>query len=170
MGLEGPKWTQVETKQTIISIIDLLDQRVFGKYHQQPYILHKLKMRKDLHENLSPSDVVCYTDYSKELEVLDQEQCKSSAFGASNVTIHLIGQIMELKVLAPSPPTLLDFDQHNQLLTFSKPDLDGGSNIQYYEVHIMAEDDESWFLLRTISFKMLSQNPDIPSSVFGRLL
>ena len=174
-GTKGSKMEQVESQQTIVSVVDLLDKRLFGKYHKQPYILHRLKMllgnkmRKDVHQNILSTDVVCYTDYSKELEVLDQEQCKSSAFGSSNVTIQLIGQIMELKVVAPSPPTLVAFDCTKQQLTFSKPAQDGGSNIQSYEVHLKSENDDQWYLFKTVNAKMLSQEPDIPDSIFGRL-
>ena len=124
---KGSKMEQVDSIQTIYSIVDLLDQRVFGNYHQLPFIMHKLKMllgskmRKDIHQNLTSTDVVCYTDYSKEFEALDNEQCKSSAFGASNVTIQLIGQIFELKVLPSSPPTMLAFNFADQVLTSPNP-------------------------------------------------
>ena len=165
-GSKGTKMEQVDSILPILSIVDLLDQRVFGKYHQQPFIMHKLKMllgskmRKDIHQNLTSTDAVCYTDYSKEFEALDNEQCKSSAFGASNVTIQLIGQIFELKVLPPSPPTLLAFNFVDQVLTFSKPDEDGGSNIQCYEIHLETEaESDSWFFLRSVGVKKLSQEP-----------
>ena len=42
----------------------------------QPYVRHKLKMllaskmRQEIHENLSVHDVVAYSDYSKELEII----------------------------------------------------------------------------------------------------
>ena len=43
-GSKGTKMEQVDSILPILSIVDLLDQRVFGKYHQQPFITHKLKM------------------------------------------------------------------------------------------------------------------------------
>ena len=127
-------------------------------------------MRKDVHQNLLSTETNCWTDFSKEIEVLDQEQCKSSAFGASNKTIQLIGQIFELKVLPSSAPTLLSFDQTNQILSFSKPYQDGGSNIQDYKLHIKSTDEECWFLHSTVKVKYLSQEPDVPNNLFGRLL
>ena len=97
-GTKGSKIELVETKQSIKKVVELLDSRVFGQYHQQPYILHHFKMllggkmRKDVHANLLVNDAACYTDYSKEIEIVPQEQVKSAAFGASNLTIQLIGQ------------------------------------------------------------------------------
>ena len=43
-GSKGSKLEQVETETSIRTIVELLDQRVFQKYHQQPYIMHRLKM------------------------------------------------------------------------------------------------------------------------------
>ena len=57
------------------------------------------KMRKELHQNLSEKDIVIYSDFSKELELTCQEQCKSEAFGASNLTKQFVGQVCELTVL-----------------------------------------------------------------------
>jgi hypothetical protein len=150
-----------------------LDKRVFGNFLKQPYVKHHLKMllgskmRKDIHQNLQIHDAVCWSDYSKELEVCGQEQCKTSAFGASNVTIQLIGQVYELLMLPPSCPTNLSFIQES--LTFSKPNLDGGSNIQCYEIHIRDMPSETWYFYRKVDVRYLSQEPDIPTNIFGRL-
>ena len=174
-GSRGTKLTQVLTTQTIRSIVELLDQRMFGKVHQQPYVQHRLKMllgskmRKDIHQNLGVTDAACWTDYSKELDVAEQEQCKSGAFGASNVTIQLVGQVFELRVLPPSSPNWLCFDQEKKSITFSKPELDGGSNIQSYEIHLKLVAEDTWFLFKTVKVKNLSQDPDIPPDLFGRL-
>ena len=98
-GTKSSKMELVESKDSIANVVKILDTRVFGKYHLQPYIVHSLKMlfgnkmRKDVHNNLIETDAVCYTDYSKEIEILHQEQVKSAAFGASNLTVQLIGQI-----------------------------------------------------------------------------
>ena len=75
-GTKGSKIELVEAKHSIIKVVELLDSRVFGQYHQQPYILHHFKMllggkmRKDVHANLLVNDAACYTDYSKEIEIV----------------------------------------------------------------------------------------------------
>ena len=172
-GQKGTKIDQVETTQTIYSVVELLNDRLFGKFHKQPYIEHRFKMllgskmRKDIHCNLLETDVACYTDYSKELELENQEQVKSGAFGASNITVQLLGQVFELKVLRSSAPLLLKFNTISQVLTFTKPEFDGGSNIQSYEIHICKAGQ--WFQYSVIGVKTLSQEPEIPKNVFGRL-
>ena len=134
-GATGSKYDQVETKQALNKLVDLLNARLFGKIHKQPYVQHKFKMllatklRQEIHENLSESDIICYTDYSKELECGSQEQIKSGMYGASNVTKQLIGQIFELRVILPSAPISVSFDIVSQTITFEKPLLDGGSRI-----------------------------------------
>ena len=174
-GSKGSKFEQVLTRQTVTSVVELLNDRVFGKKHIQPFVQHRLKMllghkmRKDIHENLEVTDAVCWTDYSKELEVQDQESCKSSAFGASNISIQLIGQVYEMRVLPPSSPTLLCYNVTYNSLTFSKPNLDGGSNIQSYEIHLQPENTDIWYLYKTVNVRNLSQEPEIPSNLFGRL-
>ena len=174
-GSNGSKMDQVESRKTISNIVELLDSRVFGNFHKQPYIQHRLKMllgtrmRQDVHNNLGVRDLACYTDYSKEYEALDQERCKSSAFGAGNVTIQLIGQIFEMKVLPPSQPTSVSFDDVKQRLSFSSPDYDGGSRIQFFEIHIKSEFSSTWQMLSRIEVLKLSPEPDIPSNIFGRL-
>ena len=174
-GTKGTKMEQVITKQTINSIVDLLDQRVFGQYHKQPYVQHRLKMllgnkmRKDVHQNLELTDAVCWTDYSKEYSATDQEECKSSAFGAGNVTIQLIGQVYELRVLKPSSPSLLGFNEEENTIKLSKPNLDGGSDIQKYKIHLKAEHQDTWYEFKTLNMKHLSQDPEIPPNLFGRL-
>ena len=173
-GSVGYKFDQVETKQKLTDIVALLNERMFGtKIHKQPYVQHRLKMllatrmRQEIHQNLSENDVVGYSDFSKELELTSQEQCKSSMFGASNQTKQLIGQVYELKVLPPGPPVGLQFDEVNQQLSFQKPTQDGGSRIQVYEVHVKHEN--SWFLLLSIEVKYLSSEPEIKEKIFGRL-
>ena len=176
-GSSGSKMDQVESHQSLSSIVEVLDSRVFGKFHQQPYIQHRFKMllgnkmRQDVHKNLGAEDVACYTDYSKELEITDQEQCKSSAFGASNVTIQLIGEVYEMKVLPPSKPTSLSFDQTKQNLSFSGPVYDGGSHIQGYEIHIksLTSDSSTWQMLAKINVAKFSSQPEVPVQLFGRL-
>ena len=174
-GTQSTKFSQVLTRQSIKSVAELLDQRVFGHFHQQPYIQHRLKMllgsklRKDIHENLELTDAACWTDYSKELEINEQEACKSAAFGASNVTIQLIGQVYELRVLPPTSPTLLSYQEGGNNLLFSKPKLDGGSNIQCYEIHLKSVNEDTWYLLRSVGVQHLSQEPQIPVQLFGRL-
>ena len=150
---------------------------MFGKIHQQPYVQHRLKMllgtklRKDIHGNLRECDLACWTDYSKEFESKDQEQCKSSAFGASNVTIQIVGQVYEMLVLKPSPPRELRFDQASQDLHFVSPEFDGGSRIQMYEVHIKKSDsiDDHWQMFRKLEVAKFSSAPIIPPDIFGRL-
>jgi hypothetical protein len=88
-------------------------------------------------------------------------------FGASNLTKQLIGQVYELKVLKPGLPVRLQFDQVTQTLSFEKPQDDGGSRIQHYEVHIRESD--TWYILLTIGVKYLSSDPNIPEKIFGRL-
>ena len=176
-GSTGTKMEQVETLQTISSIVELLDSRMFGKFHQQPCIQHMLKillaskMRQDIHKNLRVCDLACYTDYSKEMEVVDQEQVKSSAFGASNITIQLIGQVYEMKAVKSSPPKCLSFNENLQKLSFSSPEQDGGSHIQLYEIHIKPEanDNSAWQLLAEVKVGKFSDQPELPADLFGRL-
>ena len=174
-GTKSTKFSQVLSLQSIKSIVDLLDRRVFGTFHQQPFIQHRFKMllgskmRNDVHENLEITDAACWTDYSKEIEINEQESCKSAAFGASNVTIQLIGQVYELRVLPPSNPSLLCFLPDKNSLTFSKPDLDGGSNIQLYEIHLQPVNVETWYFFKSVGVKYLSQEPQIPDNLFGRI-
>ena len=91
-GSTGSKFDQVETRQEQSKVVSLLNDRMFGKIHRQPYVLHRFKMllaskmRQEIHQNLTEKDAICYTDYSKELELTDQEQCKSELYGASNIT------------------------------------------------------------------------------------
>ena len=116
-GSFGYKFDQVQSEQTLRDIVNMLKERMFGnKVHKQPYIQHRLKMllaskmRKEIHENISESDIVAYSDYSKELEITGQEQCKSEIYGASNQTIQLVGQVFESRVLPPGPPLQLQFE------------------------------------------------------------
>ena len=168
---------QVEASKTIADIVEILDSRLFGKVHLMPYIQHRLKMllaskmRQDIHKNLRVCDLACYTDYSKEIEVIDQEQVKSSAFGASNITIQLIGQIYEILAIKPSAPTSLAFDENLQKLSFAGPVLDGGSHIQFYEIHIRAAAalDSPWQLLSKVKVGKFCSEPEIPPNIFGRL-
>ena len=75
-----------------------------------------------------------------------------------------------MKVLCPSTPNMLLFNHEAQTITFSKPDQHGGSYIQGYEVHIRPHGDENaWFLQCIVKVKNLSQDPNIPANVFGRL-
>ena len=148
---------------------------MFGTIHRQPYVLHRFKMllaskmRKEIHENLSEHDVICYTDYSKELELFDQEQCKSEMYGASQMTKQLIGQVLEMTVKPPSAPLSLSYDPTNHNISFEKPSLDGGSRIQCFEVHIKPDGCNTWYLFKQIEVKYLSSDPVIPDNLFGRL-
>ena len=126
-------------------------------------------MRSDVHENLETTDAACWTDYSKEIEINEQESCKSAAFGASNVTIQLIGQVYELRVLPSSSPNLLSFLPGENSLKFSKSNIDGGSNLQLYEIHFQPLNEETWYFFKSVSVKYLSQEPQIPPNIFGRL-
>ena len=173
-GSRGTKFAQVTTLQSISSVLSLLNQRMFGNFHKQTFVLHHLKMllggkvRDDVHQNLSVTDAACWTDFSKELEIQAQEECKSGAFGASNTTIQLVGQVWELTVIPPSSPTLAHFNAAEANLTFSKPELDGGSNVQCYEAHIKPQNDEIWYHFQSVNVKYLSQEPVSPVT-FGRL-
>ena len=114
--------------------------------------------------------MACWTDYSKELEIKDQETCKSSAFGQSNVTIQLIGQVFEMKASVPSQPTSLTFQEPSQILSFSSPVTDGGSHIQNYEIHIKSESETSvWQNLSKVNVSLFSSHPEVPTNLFGRL-
>ena len=141
--------------------------------HRQNYVQHRLKMllankmRQDLHQNLAESDIVIYSDFSKELELTAQEQCKSEAFGASNLTMQLVGQVCEMKMLPPGPPQNVHFDEESQKITFNQPVNNGGSRIQSYEIHI--QEDAIWYLLTTIDVGYLSAVPCISDKIFGRL-
>ena len=174
-GTKSTKFAQVLSSQPIRSIVELLDKRVFGNFHQQPFIQHHFKkllgskMRSDVHENLETTDAACWTDYSKEIEINEQESCKSAAFGASNVTIQLIGQVYELRVLPSSSPNLLSFLPGENSLKFSKSNIDGGSNLQLYEIHFQPLNEETWYFFKSVSVKYLSQEPQIPPNIFGRL-
>ena len=174
-GSRGSKMEEVVKMHTIKSVVETLNSRVFGHYHKQPYVQHRLKMllgskmRQDIHQNIDIYDAVCWSDYSKELEVNSQEQCKSSAFGASNVTIQLIGQVYELVMLPPSCPTNVKYSVEDRALSFAKPCLDGGSNIQNYEVHIKQDYSNEWFLFKVIKVQYLSQEATIDKDFFGRL-
>ena len=173
-GTKSSKFSQVVTTQSISSIVSLLNRRVFGDFHKQPYVQHRLKMllankmREDIHQNLGVTDAACWTDFSKELEVHEQEECKSSAFGASNTTIQLVGQVYEIRVVPPTSPTYLDFNQTEKCLTFAKPANDGGSNIQSYEIHIKPDNGSTWFHFQSVRVRKLSQDPELPV-LFGRL-
>ena len=173
-GTKSTKFAQVLTNQSISSIVSLLNKRVFGNFHKQPYVLHRLKMllgnklREDVHQNLDLTDVACWTDFSKELEIQEQEECKSGAFGASNTTIQLVGQVYELRVVPPSSPTLVSFNHDEKSITFSKPVLDGGSNVQSYEVHMKPQNDLTWNHFQSVKVRNLSQEPETPV-LFGRL-
>ena len=173
-GSLGNKFVPVESKQTMKDVVNLINERMFGnKIHRQPYAQHKLKMllagrmRQDLHQNLSENDVVIYSDFSKELELTGQEQCKSEMYGASNLTKQLVGQVCELKVLPPGPPEDLHFDPETQKVSFTKPHNNGGSRIQLYEVHIQLV--TTWYLLTTVDVGYLSGEPNIPEKIFGRI-
>ena len=72
--------------------------------------------------------------------------------------------------MPPRAPTLISFNQNSQSLTFSGPDQNGGSNIQCYELHMKSNQGNSWFLYNRVEVKHLSQEPDIQSKTFGRLM
>ena len=80
----------------------------------------------------------------------------------------MVGQVWELTVSPPSSPTLAHFNAAEANLTFSKPELDGGSNIQCYEAHIKPQNDEIWYHFQSVNVKYLSQEPVSPVT-FGRL-
>jgi hypothetical protein len=173
-GSVGYKFDQIERTQTMSDIVSKLSERMFGQtVHRQPYVEHRLKilmasrMRQEIHTNITENDIVVYSDFSKELELKGQEVCKSEAFGASNVTIQIVGQVFELKVLKPGPPCRVHFEQESQALTFDEPNLDGGSRIQCYEVQIKELD--TWYILLRIGVQNLSSKPKIPDKMFGRL-
>ena len=173
-GSMGHKFDQVQTELSFCEIVDILRERMFGtKIHRQPYIMHRLKMllaskmRKEIHQNITETDIVAYSDFSKELELTGQEQCKSELYGASHQTIQLVGQVYELRVLPPGPPLNLVFHQTDQKLSFEAPKMNGGSRIQLYEVHVMYE--SIWYHLLSVDVKYLSHDPSIPVNMFGRL-
>ena len=120
-----------------------------------------------MHHNISETDLVSYSDFSKNLETPSQEQCKSEMYVASNQTIQLLGQVLELKVLPSGPPVKLEFDEVNQKFSFDEPLDNGGSRIQVYEIHISQSD--CWFYLLSIKVMYLSSIPAIPEELFGRL-
>ena len=170
----GYKFDQVQSQRTLTNIVDLLKERMFGTtIHKQPFIMHRLKMllaskmRQEVPQNISDADVIIYSDFSKELEITGQEQCKSELYGASNQTIQLVGQVFQMTVLPPGPPLNLEFDCTSQRLSFNKPGQDGGSRIQGYEIHIRLLG--TWYHLSKVEVKYLSSDPNIPVNLFGRL-
>ena len=61
--------------------------------------MHQLKKqlsteaRHEMRKGLSDTDVIAYSDFSKELVLLVPEEIKSAAFGASNTSLQIIPQV-----------------------------------------------------------------------------
>ena len=175
-GTAAYKFEQVESRLCLDKIVDQLGERMFGhKVHKMNYLEHRLKMllatkmRTNARENLTENDIIVYTDFSKELEIKSQEVCKSEAFGASNHTIQIVGQVYELRVLKSGPPINLHFNYEKQTILFQRPKIDGGSRVQRYEVHIREVETETWYILLIIEVQYLSSEPKIPEKIFGRM-
>ena len=55
----------------LASVVQLLDDKVFGTGSGEPYLIHSLKKllateaRHNLRRNLNQNDVIIYSDYSK---------------------------------------------------------------------------------------------------------
>ena len=90
--------------------------------------------------------------------MINPEEIKSAAFGASNTTIQIVPQVYEMAVLPPSAPQQLLFDGR---LSFCKPEHLGGSRISAYEVHIEDPETGDWLMLQSIPVKHLVSDPDL---------
>ena len=122
-GTLGYKFSREKTIRTLSDVLSLLSDKLFGK---SLYIMHRYhmqlasKMRQDIHQNLTETDAICYTDYSREMDLTDQEQCKGEMFGASNITTQLIGQVYEIKVNIPSEPVNLSYITNTKSIHFER--------------------------------------------------
>ena len=110
------------------------------------------KQRKNLRCNIGDEDLITYSDFSKELELVQPEQLKSEAFGASNKTFQVLPQVQELAAVQPTQPKNLDIIDKN--ITFDPPDHNGGTRIQKYEVHLQPEFSDEWYLFLVFLLKI----------------
>ena len=69
--IQGQKWELLLQQGDLSSIVQLLDDKLFGKEAGEPFIIHCLKKllaneaRHNLRTNIKPKDVIIYSDYSK---------------------------------------------------------------------------------------------------------
>ena len=63
-----------------------------------------------------------------------QEEVKGLAFGGANPNFNLLGQVIEAVAKPPSAPTNVSIQNYN--VNFAAPEMDGGTKISHYEIHI----------------------------------
>ena len=167
-GSNATKWELVVKTQTLTTVVNLLHDRMF--LSKEPYLIHSMRkclgvrQRHNLRRNIGDKDLIIYSDFSKELEIVQPEQLKSEAFGSSHKTFQVLPQVLELTALPPSSPRNLVIRDTN--ISFMIPEYLGGTRIQKYEIHVQPDTSDEWFFFCDIPPKPLSDEPDIPTNVF----
>jgi len=172
-GSRGSKWELIRKSGTISEAVHFLENKIFGHNKHESYLQHVFKKelgtkgRSNLRKNIGDKDLIVYSDFSKELQLLQPESIKSEAFGASNKTFPLIPIVIEMTVLpAPAPENV---QLKNTQLFFTAPSLLSGGRLQGYEVHLSSVKEIHWVCLAKINVKYLSSEPELPDNIFGDL-